>query len=108
MIYGRQTKKATDKLKTDAFHPQPARQHLIPKADRPGKFRALAIPLIYDRVCQQAPLNRLEPIFEGRRRVGYAKYLCTLFFVGEISPALPTCSYGRIDGLDTAPAQEVS
>jgi group II intron reverse transcriptase/maturase len=39
-------------------------QHLIPKAGKPGEFRALGIPTIYDRVCQQAILNRLEPIFE--------------------------------------------
>ena len=31
---------------------------------QPGKFRPLGIPTIYDRVCQQALLNRLEPIFE--------------------------------------------
>jgi group II intron reverse transcriptase/maturase len=31
---------------------------------KPGEFRGLGIPTIYDRVCQQALLNRLEPIFE--------------------------------------------
>ena len=31
---------------------------------KPGEFRTLGIPTIYDRVCQQALLNRLEPIFE--------------------------------------------
>ena len=36
----------------------------IPKAGKPGEFRPLGIPTIYDRVCQQALLNRLEPIFE--------------------------------------------
>ena len=44
--------------------PQPVLQRLIPKAGQPGKFRPLSIPTIYDRVCQQALLNRLEPIFE--------------------------------------------
>jgi RNA-directed DNA polymerase len=39
-------------------------QHLIPKAGKPGEYRPLGIPTIYDRVCQQAILNRLEPIFE--------------------------------------------
>ena len=34
------------------------------KAGQPGKFRPLGIPTIYDRVCQQALLNRLGPIFE--------------------------------------------
>lgn len=36
----------------------------IPKAGKPGEYRTLGIPSIYDRVCQQALLNRLEPIFE--------------------------------------------
>jgi len=51
-------------LKDEAYHPQPVRQVQIPKAGKPGEFRKLGIPTIYDRVCQQALLNRLEPIFE--------------------------------------------
>jgi RNA-directed DNA polymerase len=51
-------------LKGDAYQPQPVRQVQIPKAGKPDEFRKLGIPTIYDRVCQQALLNRLEPIFE--------------------------------------------
>jgi RNA-directed DNA polymerase len=51
-------------LKDDVYGPQPVRQVQIPKAGKPGEFRTLGIPTIYDRVCQQALLNRLEPIFE--------------------------------------------
>lgn len=51
-------------LKNDGYFPQPVRQKLIPKPGQPGKFRPLGIPTIYDRVCQQALQNRLEPIFE--------------------------------------------
>lgn len=51
-------------LEEDTYQPQPVRQHPIPKRDKPGEYRRLGIPTIYDRVCQQALLNRLEPIFE--------------------------------------------
>ena len=54
-----------EELKNDAYRPLPVRQKLIPKAGQPGKFRPLGIPAIYDRVCQQALQNRLEPIFEA-------------------------------------------
>src|SRR5262252_7473191 len=51
-------------LKDNTYQPQPVRQVQIPKAGKPGEFRMLGVPTIYDRVCQQALLNRLEPIFE--------------------------------------------
>ena len=51
-------------LKDGAYVPQPVLQHLIPKAGKPGQYRPLGIPTIYDRVCQQAMLNRLQPIFD--------------------------------------------
>jgi len=51
-------------LKEDVYRPQPVRQVQIPKPGKPGEIRTLGIPTIYDRVCQQALLNRLEPIFE--------------------------------------------
>src|SRR3989454_1590675 len=51
-------------LREETYQPLPVRQHRIPKAGKPGEFRTLGVPTIYDRVCQQALLNRLEPIFE--------------------------------------------
>jgi RNA-directed DNA polymerase len=74
-------------LKEDSYQPEPVRQVAIPKSGKPGEFRTLGIPTIYDRVCQQALLNRLESIFDpvfekptsdigedGRRRTRYAKF----------------------------------
>src|ERR1700684_4559818 len=51
-------------LKENVYQPQPVRQVQIPKAGKPGEYRMLGVPTIYDRVCQQALLNRIEPIFE--------------------------------------------
>jgi len=51
-------------LQEDVYQPRPVRQVQIPKAGKPGEYRMLGVPTIFDRVCQQALLNRLEPIFE--------------------------------------------
>jgi RNA-directed DNA polymerase len=51
-------------LRDDIYQPRPVRRMEIPKRGAPGKTRPLGIPSVYDRVCQQALANRLEPIFE--------------------------------------------
>jgi retron-type reverse transcriptase len=69
-------KRLEEELRTDTYHPQPVRQKKIPKPGKSGEHRELGIPTIYDRVCQQALVNRLEPIFEAEfdeANMGYRK-----------------------------------
>lgn len=61
---GEQLPRLQRELRDDTYRPQPVRQQRIPKVGNPSEFRTLGIPTIYDRVCQQALRNRLEPIFE--------------------------------------------
>src|SRR5215468_8928674 len=60
----KQLDRLQSELTEDTYQPQPVRRVAIPKVGKPGELRTLGIPSIYDRVCQQALLNRLEPIFE--------------------------------------------
>jgi RNA-directed DNA polymerase len=53
-----------EELSTQSYQPKPVRQAHIPKQGKPGEKRMLGILSVYDRVCQQALLNWLEPIFE--------------------------------------------
>ena len=67
-VFAEQLDKNLDRLqselKEELYQPRPVRQVQIPKVGKPGEFRGLGIPTIYDRVCQQALLNRMQPIFE--------------------------------------------
>jgi RNA-directed DNA polymerase len=53
-----------EELRTDRYQPLPGKRVEIPKPGKPGEWRPLGIPAMYDRVCQQALRHRLEPIFE--------------------------------------------
>jgi group II intron reverse transcriptase/maturase len=49
-------------LREGTYQPQPVKRVEIDKSD--GGVRKLGIPAIFDRVCQQALVQRMEPIFE--------------------------------------------
>jgi group II intron reverse transcriptase/maturase len=69
-----------EELKADRYHPMPLRRKPIPKPGKPNERRNLDIPAIYDRVCQQALTNCLEPIFEpifDAASFGYRRGLST-------------------------------
>ncbi len=63
-VLDEQLERLQREIENDSYTPQAVREQLIPKPGQPGRYRALGIPTIYDRVCQQALPNRLEPIFE--------------------------------------------
>ena len=88
-------------LKEDAYRPLPVRQHPIPKRDKPGEYRMLGIPAIYDRVCQQALLNRLEPIFEpvfDDANFGYRRRRSTKDALRKIWKEIQSGSEWIVDG----------
>jgi len=87
-------------LQEDTYQPLPVRPHPIPKRDKPGEYRMLGIPAIYDRVCQQALLNRLEPILEpifDDASFGYRRGRSTKEALRKIGKEIPSGSEWIVD-----------
>ena len=59
-----QLEQLRQELKDDGYQPATGTAGTDQAGGKPGEQRMLGIPTVRDRVCQQALLNRLEPIFE--------------------------------------------
>ncbi|MDF5710440.1 MAG: reverse transcriptase domain-containing protein [Nostoc sp. S4] len=64
------------------YHPQPCKQVIIPKKN--GSWRELKIPIVRDRIVQQALLNVLYPIMEAKFSAASFAYRPNLSYLNAV------------------------
>jgi RNA-directed DNA polymerase len=99
--YERHLANLISQLKNRTYEPQPVKRTYIPKES--GKQRSLGIPVLYDRIVQEALRMMLDPIFESdfqHHSYGFRKGRCTMDAIAVLMPLFNTSSkhYYVIEG----------